>query len=136
MYFGAFNSSLADRCKRKPYEKQALFTGSRYVLLLGPLVSFLLDADKGPAELAALHGLLGGDAGDGAFCGGFGGGGASPSFGATPPVARHMLPPGFANGAVPGLPSPPPLAPQPAFHPASLGQGGWQGYWQYSTYPP
>ncbi len=91
MYFGAFNRSLADRCERKPYEDQALFTGSRYVLLLGPLVSFLLDADKGPAEPTTFPGSLGGSAGGGAFGGGFGGGGASPSFGATPPAACRML---------------------------------------------
>jgi hypothetical protein len=63
-YFGAFNRSLAYRCKRsKPYEEQALFTSSRYVLLLGPLVSFLLDADEGPAEPATLPGSLGGSHG-------------------------------------------------------------------------
>ncbi len=62
VHFGASNRSLADRCERKPYEEQALFTGSRYVLLLGPLVSFLLDADEGLAEPATLPGSLGGSA--------------------------------------------------------------------------
>jgi hypothetical protein len=135
-YFGVFNRSLADRCERNPYEEQALFTGSRYVLLLWPLISFLLDADKGLAEPAALPCPLGGSAGGGAFGGGLGGGGASPSFGTTPPAACRMLASGFADCAVPGLPSPPPPAPQPAFQPASPGQGEWPGYQQYSIYPP
>jgi hypothetical protein len=83
VYFHTFNEKLADRCGRRPYEEQAYYAGSRYMTLLKPVVTFLLDAEDGAADLGSLAGSAGSCAGGG---GGTGfGAGFGTLFAANPP---------------------------------------------------
>jgi hypothetical protein len=140
VYFDAFNRSLADRCGRKAYDDQAHYAGVRYVRLLRPVVTFLLDAEHGTDDCGPAGGFTGGAGAGGGMSGG-GGFGMLPA--APSPAARRKLAVTFADG--PGAGSPPSAA-QGAFHlPASAapaayqltspGPGGWPGYPMYSAYP-
>ena len=134
VYFHTFNEKLADRCGRRPYEEQAYYAGSRYMTLLKPVVTFLLDAEDGAADLGSLAGSAGSCAGGGGGTG-FGAGFGTPFAATFPPPARRKLAVTFADGA--GGPSflPPQAPPQPAPLPASPGPSGWPGYPGYSASP-